>query len=241
MEASPPPVPGSRDDARCASCGALVTADAEWCGQCFTPLKPTVIPSEELAAKIGLKVTHEPAGSDETTGEMRDGAGGAEGDPAPKPHLTWPCPMCELDNDIELNLCARCGTPFSALMKADEQPVRVSPKEALTASLLYPGLGHRKIGRGADGVARGTLFTLSLILLLVVVLSGVHSAGQDVMVLLYAATTLLIYGGSAAEAYRMAQGASPLVSSRTLLWVTVGLLILSIGLIAITAMTAARR
>jgi hypothetical protein len=97
--------------------------------------------------------------------------------------------MCELDNEIETNYCARCGTPFSALMKADEKPVHVEPSDAFRASLIYPGLGHRKIGRGADGLARGTLFALSLILLLVVVLSGVHSSGQDVMVVLAFAWT----------------------------------------------------
>jgi hypothetical protein len=143
--------------------------------------------------------------------------------------------MCELDNEIELNVCARCGTPFSALMKADEQPAHVEPADAFKASLIYPGLGHQKIGRGADGVARGTLFTLSLILLLVVALSGLHSTGQDIMVLLYLSTTLLVYVGSAVEARRMAAGGAPFASSRTLLWGTVGLLIVSIGLLAITA------
>ncbi|MEA2520610.1 MAG: hypothetical protein QOI81_256 [Actinomycetota bacterium] len=237
MEASPP-TPGPKDDIRCPSCGALVTPDAEWCGQCFTPLKAASVPRGELAAKIGLKVTHEPSAAEPgVPNEPAD----APQDGGAKPHLTWPCPVCELDNEIEMNFCARCGTPFSALMKADEQPVHIEPMDAVKASLIFPGLGHRKAGRGADGVARGTLFALSLILLVVVVLSGVHSSGQDVMVLLYLSTTLLVYLGSAAEAYRIAVGGPPLVSSRTLLWLTVGLLILSIGLLAITAATLPRR
>jgi DNA-directed RNA polymerase subunit RPC12/RpoP len=237
MDASPPS-PGPKDEIRCPSCGALVTPDAEWCGQCFTPLKTADVPSEERAAKIGLKVTHEPAVAESgAPAERADAPAAGDG----KPRLTWPCPMCELDNEIETNHCVRCGTPFSALMKADERPVHIEPKDAVKASLIYPGLGHRKAGHGADGVARGTLFTLSLILLLVVVLSGVHSSGQDIMVFLYLSTTLLIYLGSAAEAHRIAAGGPPFVSARTLLWFTVGLLILSITLLAITATTWVRR
>ncbi|MEA2557447.1 MAG: Double zinc ribbon [Actinomycetota bacterium] len=230
MEGFPSQTPASKDDVRCTSCGALVTPDAEWCGQCFTPLKSTPVSREELAATVGIKIREE---------LPREGTGPVPTS-GPKPHLTWPCPACEHENDIELSLCEVCGTPFAALMKADETPVRVEPKEALTWSLVYPGLGHGKAGRGADGVARGTLFTLSWILLLVVALAGFGSVGQDVMAGFYLITTLTVYLGSAAEAYRIAQGRGTLVSSRALLWGTVGLLLVSIGLLAIAA-TFARR
>jgi hypothetical protein len=230
MEGSGSLTPASEDDVRCTSCGALVTPDAEWCGQCFTPLKSTPTSREELAAKVGIKISEEPShrGTEEVSTS------------GPKPRLTWPCPACEHENDIELNFCEACGTPFAALMKADETPVHVEPKEALTWSLIYPGLGHSKAGRGADGVARGTLFTLSWILLLVVALAGFGSVGQDVMAVLYLTTTLVVYLGSAAEAYRIAQGRGTFVSSRTLLWGTVSLLLVSIGLLAITAVTLRR-
>jgi hypothetical protein len=126
-------------------------------------------------------------------------------------------------------------------MKADEAPVRIDPVEALKWSLIYPGLGHQKAGRGADGAARGALFSLSLVLLIMVGLSGLSSTGPTIMVLLYLMTTLIVYVGSAAEAYRIARGGNPFVSSRTLLWVTVALLLVSIGLLAITATTWVRR
>lgn len=233
MEGSSPQTPGSTDtDVRCSSCGALVSADAEWCGQCFTPLKVAPASREELAAKVGIKVTEElssdpPLQSDGSTG--------------PKPRLSWPCPACEHENDIQLNLCEICGTSFASLMKADDEPVSVDPKDAMIQSLIYPGLGHRLAGRGADGVARGALFTLSAILLLMVALSGLGSAGQSAMVALYLTTTLIVYVGSAAEAYRIAGGGAPFVSARTLLWVTVGLLLVSIGLLALAATVLVRR
>jgi len=187
---------------------------------------------------VGIKITEEPPqnrsfGSDD--GALPAAPSG------PKARLVWPCPACEHENDIELNLCEICGTSFASLMKADDEPVTVEPKDALTWSLIYPGLGHRKAGRGADGVARGALFTLSLILLLMVVLSGLGSVGQSMMVGLYLMTTLIVYTGSAAEAYRIAGGGALFVSSRTLLWVTVGLLLVSIGLLALAATVLVRR
>ncbi len=218
MEGSPPQIDGLRDDARCPSCGALVTADAEWCGQCFASLRPDPVPREEPAAKIGINVSEEP-----------------------KPRLSWTCPACEQENDIELNRCERCGTSFAALMKAEEVPVRVEPMEALKWSLICPGLGHRKAGRGAEGVARGMAFSLSLILLVVVALSTHGSAGEVAMASLYLVTTITLYLGSAVEAYRIAAGGAPFVSSRTLMWVTVGFLLVSIALLAITATVSARR
>jgi hypothetical protein len=231
MEGPLSPTPGSTDDVRCTACGALVTPDAEWCGQCFTPLRSTPVSRDELAAKVGIKIREEPSGEDVVSAPAS----------VPKARLTWPCPACEHENDIELSLCEVCGTPFAALMKADEVPVRIAPKEALRWSLIYPGLGHAKAGRSADGVARGTLFTLSLVLLLVVALAGFGSVGQDAMAALYLITTVTVYLGSAAEAYRLAQGGNTFVSSRTLLWGTVGLLLVSIGLLALTATTLVRR
>lgn len=238
MEGSPSQTPESSGNVRCSSCGALVTPDAEWCGQCFTPLKVTQVSRDELSAKVGIKIREEPVVTGSSEGN--DGAVPRPGS-GPKVRLTWPCPMCEHDNDIELNRCERCGTPFAALMKADEAPVKVEPKEALKWSLIYPGLGHSKAGRGADGVARGTLFTLCLVLLIVIALSGVGSSGQIMMVSLYLIATFVVYVGSAAEAYRIARGGDPFVSSRTLLWVTVALLLVSIGLLAITATVLVRR
>ncbi len=149
--------------------------------------------------------------------------------------------MCGNDNAIELDVCAVCGTPFATLMRMDEKPPHVEPMEALTASLIYPGRGHRKVGRTPDGVARGVLFAVVFTLTLLLASSGLHSTALLVAFLLYASLSLLVYVGSALEAYRLAQGGSMFVSSRTLLWATVGVILVSVGLIALSLIGAVRR
>jgi hypothetical protein len=153
----------------------------------------------------------------------------------------WPCPVCGNDNAIELDACAVCGTPFATLMRADEKPLSVEPRDALKWSLIYPGLGHRRVGRSADGLARGVLFGVLLALTL---LLGTSGLGSSVLVMafgLYAVLTLLVYVGSAVEAYQLAEGGDVLLSSRGLLWATVGVILVSVATIALSLVGAARR
>ena len=87
---------------RCPNCGALVSEDAEWCGQCFTDLRQP--PPPPPAPPVG---TQEPAGvvTDPET------AGRPKGDPF------WPCSVCGAHNPIVLEVCETCGTPFAAVMR----------------------------------------------------------------------------------------------------------------------------
>jgi predicted RNA-binding Zn-ribbon protein involved in translation (DUF1610 family) len=153
---------------------------------------------------------------------------------------TWPCPACGNENALDLDACSVCGTTFASLMRQDEAPPRVDPKDAASASLLYPGLGHRKVGRGLDGLARGVLFTVLAAMAATVLVSGVDSAGTFGVLLLFLGGALLVYLGSAYEAYRMAAGEGPLVSSRALLWATVAVVIGSVMVIAVSLISAAR-
>jgi hypothetical protein len=153
---------------------------------------------------------------------------------------TWPCPACGNENALDLDACSVCGTTFASLMRQDEAPPRVDPKDAASASLLYPGLGHRKVGRGLDGLARGVLFTVLAAMAATVLISGVDSAGTLGVLLLFVGGALLVYLGSAYEAYRMAAGEGPLVSSRALLWATVAIVIGSVMVIAVSLISAAR-
>jgi hypothetical protein len=233
-------VPPSVDqDRRCPSCGALVSADAQWCGQCFTslteplpadepapPANRPAAPADERVPASGGVGTSEPAGT---------GAG------APRTAPTWPCPTCGTDNEIELDACAVCGTPFAALMRQDDRPPEIAPKDALAWSLIFPGLGHLKTGHGADGLARGVLFLLLFAMALLTGLSGSSVGAVLGLFAVFMCLALAVYAGSAYEAYRLASGGEPLVSARTLLWVTVGVILVSIVLLAVTVMTAARR
>ena len=209
------------DEARCPNCHALVSADAEWCGQCFTSLRAPDSEPDPSPAPSGVP----------TAGTLSAGRPGA---------ATWPCPICGSDNPIELDACAVCGTPFAQLLRQEEERPTVSPRDAFLWSLTFPGVGHAKIGRAADGIARGTLFVLTFGLALVIVLSGVSTPPVFAVVVLLLLSAMVLYLGSAAEAYRMAEGGSPFVSARTLLWATVALIMVAVSLLALSVVTVNR-
>jgi hypothetical protein len=75
----------------------------------------------------------------------------------------------------------------------------------------------------------------------VVVLSGVSSPPVFAVVALFLVSALTIYLGSAAEAYRIAEGGSPFVSARVLLWATVALIMISVSLLALSVFTVNSR
>ena len=110
---------------------------------------------------------------------------------------TWPCPACGNANAIELDACAVCGTSFAALMRQGEERPKVEPKTALAWSLIFPGLGHRKVGRGMDGLARGVLFAMLFVMAL---LTGLSAGGSGVLFGLFAlflGLAVVVYAGTA--------------------------------------------
>jgi hypothetical protein len=212
------------EDLRCPNCDALVSADADWCGQCFSSLRaPTPDP-----ATAGPVVARPPEG-------------GGPGERGQTAELTWPCPTCGSQNDIALDLCSVCGTSFAQLLREERAAPTVSPRDAFLWSLTFPGVGHAKAGRAPDGVARGTLFVLTFGLTLVIVLSGVSSPPVLGVVVLLLGSAMVLYLGSAAEAYRIAGGGSPFVSSRALLWATVALIMLTVSLLAVSVVSVNSR
>jgi hypothetical protein len=92
-----------------------------------------------------------------------------------------------------------------------------------------------------DGLARGVLFTMLAAMVLVIVVSGVTTAGLLGVLALYLLMALIVYLGSAYEAYRIAEGGQPLVTARALLWATVGIIMLSVVLLALTVASVASR
>jgi hypothetical protein len=200
---------------RCPNCGALVATDAAWCGQCFADLREER-PGPEHAAPVETRIA----------GERR---------PA-----FWPCPVCGGENPIDTDTCTTCGTPFAALMREEPDRPAVDPKDALAWSLMFPGLGHRKIGLPLDGLARGVLFGVAFAMALLVGFAGVRSGPTFGVFALFLLTALAVYVMSAVEAYRIAHGGTQLVSSRALLWVLVVVILASVVMLALAVATAAK-
>jgi hypothetical protein len=149
--------------------------------------------------------------------------------------------VCEHANAIQDDSCVVCGTAFADAMRAFEQAPKVDAARAVRWSLVFPGLGHRLVGLPLDGLARAVLFALALGMSLLAILSGLSSA---VVILVFAVLVLIaigVYAGSAVEAERVAHGGDLLVSSRTLMWVTVVVLLGSIALLVGAVTSAPRR
>jgi len=126
-------------------------------------------------------------------------------------------------------------------MRSDEKPPPVDPMSAFRRSLIFPGLGHRMVGHAVDGLARGVLFSILAGMTLLAILTRASTVTLVAVLILFAVMTILVYLGSAWEAYRLADGEQPLVSSRVLLWAAVGAIMLSVALLALAVSSAARR
>lgn len=135
----------------CPHCGASNLEDAEWCGQCYQPLKEKPPPSDG-------PVEVEPSGaeaadlsSDTTSGSM------------------WACALCGERNPLELDVCSVCGT---SLFAAYEEPApEIDPRDALVASVV-PGLGMARAGMGGEGLIAGILTAFSVLGGVAIVASG---------------------------------------------------------------------
>lgn len=225
----------SQQEPRCPACGALVTADAAWCGQCLTPLaRPTPHAAPAPAA------APEPAG-EPAVAAAAQAAPGRTATTTASTEPSWPCPVCGNDNAIELDACAVCGTTFAALMREADAPPSISPEEALRWSLIFPGLGHRKVGRPLDGLTRGILFALLAGMALLIALGGLKSSVLVGLFALYLVCAVAVYVGSALEARQLAQGGALFLPTRQVLWAGVILLMSSMALLTLSVISETKR
>ncbi|MGZ8603721.1 MAG: zinc finger Ran-binding domain-containing protein [Actinomycetota bacterium] len=218
---------------RCPSCGGLATADAEWCGQCFAPLRPPA-PEEPLPpAPRGMEPRAAPKSVPTPGGGGVEVAGG---------RATWDCPVCGERNQIEASLCSMCQTPFARLFEEPATGPALEPRTAALWSLLFAGLGHWKAGLRVDGFGRMVVFAWTFGTVIVVLISRPASGFGSAFTLfaVYVAAALAIYVLSAVDAYRVVAGDEPLVPSRTLLWACAALVLVSIALAMFVALPAAR-
>jgi hypothetical protein len=259
--ARPSPATGdglwTSDAARCVTCGGLLAPDAEWCGQCFTPVAraghsatpapdvravppdeagPDVPTAEEVAQAAPVTAGPAPGGS---TTVATPGGGGVE---VAGGKASWDCPVCGERNPIEASECGVCRTPFGRLFERAEERTSIEPRTAALWSLGFAGLGHWRAGLRAEGVARMILFAWTLGTVLVILVSaseGGFGAAWSLLAL-YVISAVGIYALSAIDAYRVAAGTPALVPSRVLLWSSAVLILLSIALATFVTMPAAR-
>ena len=158
--------------------------------------------------------------------------------------LTWTCPACEARNPIEASACTTCGTPFARLFQERAERPEMDPQSAAVWSMMFPGLGHWKLGRRAEAVARFAMFGWAFGALMILVVSRIGKGGFGPtfpLFLLFAFAAATIYVLSAIDAYRLAAGEAPLVSSRTLLWAAAGFVVLSVLIASFVTLPSARR
>jgi hypothetical protein len=210
-------------DRRCPNCGALVSEDAEWCGQCFTSLRQS---------------EPEPEPPPEPQAAPRPAAAAATA--TPKRPAFWPCTVCGSQNPIALDVCATCGTPFATVMRGVERR-RVDPQLARTRSLLFPGAGHAALGHTVDGFARGAVFALSLAVAIFLAVTVPHRPLMVLAIVVLLAFAAGVYAVSLAETKQLSAGGGLIVPSRVLLWVAVGVMFLIVAVIAVSIAGNARR
>jgi len=220
------------EERRCPHCGALVAADAQWCNQCLEPLPD---PQDAEARSPSDPGSPPPGPSAESPGAS------PPDDPAAAAPAYWPCGACGNRNPIEVMECAVCGTPFAKLMRGEAERGPVDPGAALRRSLVFPGLGHRLAGRGMDGLARGVLFAIAVVMALLSGTGGTKTPATTLTLVVFVALALVVYAGSAIEARRVASGRGLLVSSRFLLWTLVGVVLGSVALLGLSVFTSLRR
>jgi hypothetical protein len=223
-------------DRRCPNCGALVSEDAEWCGQCFTSLRepeaPPAVPAPAIAEATQVSdATPATAATSPSALPAREDPTGA----------FWPCPVCGTKNPIVLEACEVCGTPFAAVMRGETRR-EVDADKAFRRSLLYPGLGHAMLGYSLDGFARGAVFTLAWLVAVLLPISGVPATPLTILsIVLAIAGAVGIYAVSAVETKRLLERRSLIVESRFLLWGGVGLMMVTVGAIALSVASETRR
>lgn len=193
-----------------------MSASATWCGQCFATLE------EPKGRAVGTMTAEVQAATER------------------RPPF-WPCPVCGEENAIALDACAVCGTPFAAAMRADAERPHVPPRDAAMRSLVFPGLGHALVGRGADGLARGVLFAVTAGIAILLGLATAGSGALTASFLLFVLAAVAVYAMSAFEAYQLAAGGDLLIATPTLVWIVLGVVFAGIGLLAYGVITATRR
>jgi hypothetical protein len=246
---------------RCSNCGALVSADAQWCGQCLERLEPPPgqagnepipgtgpsgnggppdgeepEPATASAVPRGATAAPPPAGAEAAAlaGGVRAGERG----------IVWDCPTCGNENPLESSVCGVCGTTFASVVEPKEESApSVDPGRAATFSLFFPGLGHYLAGRTADAVARGIVFLFAVATGVVILVGGIRNGFGPLLPLMVIClgAAAALYVVSTVDAGRVAHGERQLLTPRMLLYGATGLILVTLVFFIVAATTEASR
>ncbi len=220
---------------RCPACAATNPDSAAWCGQCYTSLRP---PADERTAPAEERA---PAAAPATPQAPRPPVGVGTTDTLTTPgfrrrgdELEWACPTCGTYSSIDVLTCDVCGTGFAERFGAPAPAAAPNWQTATALSAVAPGAGHLAVGRYGSGFARLLLFTGWL-------LGGTLLAGAGGGRPLLSAGPLLlgalvVWAASLVDLQRARRGEAELLTGRPLLWLVVGVVVLTmLGIFATVA------
>jgi hypothetical protein len=143
--------------------------------------------------------------------------------------ITWTCSRCETVNGFERNICEVCGAAFAEVLKEpDEDKPKRDPNTVAMVSLFFPGAGHAYLGMWGQAVARGVI---SVWVVATAIFAAAQGATQSmIMAIVFGLMSFGLWGVSAHDAYREAQGqkSAVLLRDKLFLYVVLGLLLLSV-------------
>jgi hypothetical protein len=223
---------------RCPECAARNPAEAEWCSQCYLPLREV----EDEAPGQTEEATQDPGTEPDARGS--GGSAGlteaAVGEDAGGPELKtvvrerfrsteegfeWRCLTCESWVVLERSTCHVCGASFPLSSEDEDEIPKRDPGTVLIVSAALPGAGHIVLGRRGDGILRAATYVAWIGGAWLLIRAG---RGTDVPIvpaisLLLGALAMWIV--SAVDAVRLAQGdRTQLLTPRVYLWLVVGVI-----------------
>ncbi|HUH08495.1 MAG TPA: hypothetical protein VML96_11920 [Egibacteraceae bacterium] len=138
---------------------------------------------------------------------------------------------------MDVLTCDVCGSSFSARYERDEPEPERNWSAALALSAVLPGAGHISVGRIGTGIARCTLFVVFLLPALPIMF-GAKTGGATIAITPLLIGVLILWGGSIADIRQLQRGDKEILNGRALLWLTVGVLLLSLVGLAAAVMMA---
>ena len=166
-------------------------------------------------------------------------SGSADGFRRGEQGLEWNCPTCGHWSSIEAEQCEVCQTPFSARIAYDEHATETSGVDGRAATrvawlnIVLPGLGHIVAGWTGSGLARLVLYSVWVVGGL-----AIFGAGGTLVAIPLLIGAAIIWGSSLHDAWQLGQRGPQLLNGRALLWLVIGVTLLSmlgVGAVALSA------